>query len=142
MAGKSDKKTAAANSAVLTALYKYSMPVLALTAIRSLIISKDSVLWYLVLHLPAFLCIYVLEKTGRPKYDERGKVTKVGIELSQSGGLTGVMFDMIYTALFCDLMKLLFNTNGFWYVMFIWPFYWAYQLYFLKKSIGKTLGGK
>lgn len=142
MAGKSDKKQAATNLGVLKNLYTYGSPIVVLAAVRGLYYSQESVLKYIVLHVPLFLCMYILEKSGRPKYDKRGRITKVGIELNQSGSVTGAMMDIVYTSLFCDAIKAIFNTNALWWLLVVWPFYWLYKLYILKQSFNKSLSRK
>ncbi|AET37741.1 Snd2p Ecym_1519 [Eremothecium cymbalariae DBVPG len=141
MAGKSDKKQAAANLSNLKTLYTLSIPIIILSGIRSLVFSRDSLFYYALLHGPLFVCMYVVERSGRPQYDERGRVKKAGIDLNQSGGLTGAIFDVIYSSLFCDVVKLVFNSNWAWCVMVWLPFYWGYQLYLLRKSMFFGAGG-
>lgn len=139
MAGKASKKQAQGNLDVLNKLYKVTVPVILLALIRTLL-SKNNNTWFkfIVLHIPIIACIYVLDKSGRPSYEYDGKskkIVKEGLDLSQEGGLTSYMFDLIYLSLFGDIGRILFDTNKFWFVLVIVvPIYVVYKLYGLKQQ--------
>lgn len=133
MAGKSSKKQAQVNKDSLKNLYKFSVPIMALSLLRT-VYSRGSLFKYVLLHLPMLFCTYALEKSGRPQYDVKGKLVKEGIDLQQPGGLTEYMFDLIYLSLFGDLGRVLLNTNKFWYVLLLCPVYIGYKLYGLKQQ--------
>lgn len=147
MAGKAGKKQAQSNLAVLNNLYKLVAPIVALSLLR-LWLSNGLGFGHLfkfgALHAPLAGCCYVLDKSGRPQYDSKGKIVKEGMDLSQAGGLTEYMFDVIYLSLFGDVGQILFNTRRFWYVLAIVPIYAGYKLYNLKNQImgsNKAPGG-
>lgn len=136
MAGKASKKQVQANLAALSRLYKVSLPIVLLAALRQWFSGSSFSQWlkFAVLHLPIAGCIYVLEKSGRPTFDAKGKIVKEGIDLDQSGGLIEYMHDLIYLSLFADLGRIVFNTGKFWYVLFLIPIYAGYKIYGLKNQ--------
>ncbi|CAR28386.1 hypothetical protein ZYGR_0S00130 [Zygosaccharomyces rouxii] len=137
MAGKSSKKQAQSNLLVLRNLYVATIPVVLLASTRQWISKRDIVNYirFILLHLPLLGCIYVLDSSGRPKYDSKNKLIREGLDLSQSGGLTEYMFDVIYLSLFGDLGHILFNTKKFWYALILVPVYAIWKIYGLMPSL-------
>lgn len=147
MAGKATKKQVQSNLSVLNGLYKVTLPIVVLAFLRTIFLSSDkSWIKFIILHLPMIACIYVVDKSGRPHFDGNGKIVKEGIDLSQGGGLTEYLFDIIYLSLFGDIGRILLNTNKFWYVMLLCPVYIGYKLYGLKNQFmgnsGLSLSGR
>lgn len=136
MAGKATKKQAQSNLAVLSGLYKVSLPIVALAMVRQGLAGSTFSQWlrFAVLHVPLAGCMYVLEKSGRPVFDAKGKIVKEGTDLSQAGGLVEYMFDLIYLSLFADVGQALFNTAKLWYVLVLIPIYAGWKLYGLKNQ--------
>ncbi|EDO18851.1 hypothetical protein Kpol_1023p20 [Vanderwaltozyma polyspora DSM 70294] len=145
MAGKATKKQAQSNNDILNNLYKISIPIVFLAYLR-MFLSNYNNTWITLtlLHLPMFACIYILDKSGRPIYEieestngqkSKKKLIRQGMDLSQEGGLTEYMFDIIYLSLFSDFGKILFNTNKVWYIsLTVIPIYVGYKLYGLKNQ--------
>lgn len=85
--------------------------------------------------MPLAGCVYVLDTSGRPRFDSKGKIVKEGMDLSQPGGLTEYMFDLVYLSLFGDIGRIVFNTNKFWYVLTLIPIFAGWKLYNLKNQL-------
>ncbi|QLL31810.1 hypothetical protein HG536_0B06780 [Torulaspora globosa] len=136
MAGKATKKQAQANLAVLSRLYKVSVPIVVLAMMRQWLGGASLSQWlrFAFLHVPLAGCVYVLEKSGRPVFDAKGKIVKEGTDLAQTGGLVEYMFDLVYLSLFADVGRIVFNTGKFWYVLLLVPLYAGWKLYGLKKQ--------
>lgn len=136
MAGKATKKQAQANLAVLARLYKVSVPIVVLAMVRQWFGGASLAQWlrFALLHVPLAGCVYVLEKSGRPVFDAKGKIVKEGTDLAQAGGLVEYMFDLIYLSLFADVGRIVFNTGKFWYVLLLIPLYAGWKLYGLKNQ--------
>lgn len=147
MGGKSSKKQAQSNLLALRNLYLTTVPVVLLACARQCISRKDLVSWirFILLHVPLLGCIYVLDSSGRPKYDVKRQLVREGLDLSQSGGLTEYMFDIIYLSLFGDLGQVVLNTKKFWYSLILVPTYVIWKVYGLMPSLpvsGKTRSAK
>ncbi|SCV02236.1 LAMI_0G17128g1_1 [Lachancea mirantina] len=125
MAGKSSKKQAQRNAAILRQTYLLVLPVLGLSFLRR-VLQKGSWLSYVPLHFPAAACLYMLEKSGRPQYDEKGQLVREGFDLKQPG-LTEYMFDVIYLSIFADVGHIALGTLKLWYVLLLVPVYLAYR---------------
>ncbi|CCE90937.1 Snd2p TDEL_0C00480 [Torulaspora delbrueckii] len=136
MAGKAGKKQAQTNLAVLSRLYQVSLPIVALAILKQFYLGEGfgALLRFALLHVPMIGCIYVLDKSGRPHFDSKGKLLREGSDLSQTGGLTEYLFDLVYLSLFGDFGKILFSTNKLWYVLLLVPVYAGWKLYGLKNQ--------
>lgn len=137
MAGKSSKKQAQSNLTVLRNLYIATVPIVVLAALRQWVSNRGFASWlkFGLLHVPLVGCTYILEKSGRPRYDASHKLLREGMDLSQSGGLTEYMFDVIYLSLFGDVGKTLFNTNKLWYTLLLVPLYAGWKIYGMVPSM-------
>lgn len=140
MAGKASKKQVQTNLTVLSNLYRVTIPVVTLSLLRMLFLSSNKKpIKFILLHLPMFAGLYVIEKSGRPKYkvDAMGKKTiaSEGLDLnSNDGNLVEYLFDLIYLSLFGDFGRILFDTYKFWYVLWVCPVYVGFKLYGLKQQ--------
>lgn len=136
MAGKAGKKQAQTNLAVLSRLYRVSVPVVALALLKQMYLRAGFGAWlqFALLHAPMMGCIYVLDKSGRPKFDPKGQLLREGSDLAQAGGLTEYLFDLVYLSLFGDVGKILFSTNRLWWVLLLVPVYAGWKLYGLKNQ--------
>lgn len=134
MAGKATKKQAASNSNTLNTLHKVVGPVLVLAFLRTVLGSNNTYIKFVMFNLPMCACLYILEKTGRPQYDSKGKVVREGMDLSQAGGMTEYMFDLIYLSIIANVGRIIFNTNKWWYLLLLCPIYVGYKLYSLKQQ--------
>lgn len=142
MAGNASKKQAQSNKAALLNLYKISVPVVLLALLRTWYSpSNNSIIKFIFLHIPCLTCLYVLETTGRPQFGAAdGKLNKVGVDLTQTGGLVSYMFDVIYLSLFADLGRIIFNTNKFWWLIIVLVLgYGGYKLWGLKQLVMPSL---
>ncbi|SCV99719.1 LAFE_0B01002g1_1 [Lachancea fermentati] len=139
MAGKSSKKQAQNNLGVLRRLYVAVVPLVALSLLR-LVLRRGSWLAFAVLHGPLAACVYTLEKSGRPRFDARGRVEREGMDLRQSG-LTEWLFDVVYLSLFADAGHVVFGTLKFYYVLGAVPVYVAYKARALAQPVLARLGG-
>lgn len=140
MAGKASKKQAQSNLAVLKRLYTVAVPIITLAFLRLLFFNTNSgkiSTWFrfVLSHVPLGGCVYVLDTSGRPRFDSKGKILKEGMDLLQPGGLTEYMFDLVYLSLFGDIGRIVFNTNKFWYVLIFIPIYAGWKLYNLKNQL-------
>lgn len=140
MAGKSSKKIAAKNAAILKQLDVLVITVLSLTILRKLFTNGlSSCIKPLIFNVPMLVCFYILEKSGRPKYEVsdathgKYKLVSEGLDL-ESGGLTEYMFDFVYVSLFCNLGTVIFNTMKWWFLVLICPTFILYKLYGLKQQ--------
>ncbi|CDO92919.1 unnamed protein product [Kluyveromyces dobzhanskii CBS 2104] len=140
MAGKSSKKIAAKNAAILKQLHVLVITVLSSTVLRRWFSSGLlSTTKPVIFNVPMLLCVYVLERTGRPKYEVSNaahgkyKLVNEGFDL-ESGGLTEYMMDFVYVSLFCNLGTVFFNTMKWWFLLLVCPGFVFYKLYYLKQQ--------
>ncbi|KAG0653915.1 hypothetical protein C6P45_003592 [Maudiozyma exigua] len=145
MAGKASKKQVQTNIKILNDLYTLSLPIVVLSLLRAFYSKSNdstyvgtSIKW-LLLNAPLLISIYVIELSGRPKVQRdpqtgSKKIIKEGLDLSQSDGLLQYLFDLIYLSLFGNIGRILFNTNKFYYALFLCPVYLCFKLYGLKQQ--------
>ncbi|CAH00394.1 Snd2p [Kluyveromyces lactis] len=140
MAGKSSKKIAAKNAAILKQLHVLVVAILSLTLLRKWFSNGlISTLKPILFNVPMLLCLYILERTGRPKYEVSNaahgkyKLVNEGFDL-ESGGLTEYMKDIVYVSLFCNLGTVFFNTMKWWFLVLVCPAFIFYKLYYLKQQ--------
>ncbi|CCF57742.1 hypothetical protein KAFR_0D00950 [Kazachstania africana CBS 2517] len=135
MAGKSGKKQVQSNLQILSNLYKLTVPTIVLTFLR-VWFSSGSLLKCTLSQIPILLCIYTIDKSGRPKFDvnDPRKVVKYGIDLSDTGTLIEYLFDIIYLSLLGNVGVILFDTFKFYWVWILCPVYLAYKGYSLKQQ--------
>lgn len=132
MAQKAKKDRAKANTAALNNLHMGS-------AIVNLVFLASHFLWrphslvlYGVLSAPALACEYVLERSGRPRYDAASKTLKSSGEDLAAAGLTEYMFDVIWVTWASALLAMLFGSWG-WALWAVVP---AYGLYMASGLLG------
>merc|ERR1712000_196688 len=96
MAQKAKKDRAKSNAAALNNLHISSLVVNVLFLLAHFLFRSRSLWLYGLLSAPALICEYVLEISGRPKYDSQTKaLIKSGEDLN-APGLTEYMFDVIW----------------------------------------------
>ncbi|KAI0390184.1 DUF788 domain-containing protein [Xylariaceae sp. FL0594] len=122
MAQKARKDRAKANAAALTNLHIGSIVVNVLFLLSNLLFKRKSFLLYVLLSLPSFVCEYVLETTGRPKYDPSNNALKTSGEDLSAPGLTEYMFDVIWVTWASVLLVILFGNWG-WLLWSVVPVY-------------------
>ncbi|GMG39777.1 unnamed protein product [Ambrosiozyma monospora] len=141
MAGASDKKQATSNLKILKEIHLASAIINGLTLLSLFLLHRPSTKkYYFIFSIPAFICQYVIETTGRPTYTTTlqgyQQLVKSGQDLKQSG-LTEYMFDLIYITLIIDLLLILFGSNKVWLLFLVVPGFAAFKL---KGILGTLLG--
>lgn len=92
---------------------------------------------FIIIQLPLLVCIFILNKTGRPIWVD-GDLKNFGsmIDLTNPQGLVEYMLDLIYLSWGGNISIIIFNS--FKLVWFIWglliPTYVIYKLYGLKRQ--------
>jgi hypothetical protein len=142
MAGQSAKKQVASNNKILKEIHLVSGISFVVFAVCNFLLHRPSN-WkpFVIFSIPAALCLYTLEKTGRPLVDSTGKIIRTGQDLAQEG-LTEYLFDIIYLTVLFNLLSLLFNTTKIWWLYLVIPGFAAYKLYGLVNAGRQMFGGK
>ncbi|KAI0481224.1 hypothetical protein GGR56DRAFT_310727 [Xylariaceae sp. FL0804] len=130
MAQKARKDRARANAAALTNLHLGTIIVNALFFLLNLIFRRRSMLLYILLSIPSFVCEYVLEVSGRPKYEQSTNALKTAGEDLSAPGLTEYMFDVIWVTWASVLLVTFFGNWG-WLLWTVVPAYGAVKGYSL-----------
>ncbi|KAI2612093.1 uncharacterized protein GGS25DRAFT_517790 [Hypoxylon fragiforme] len=130
MAQKARKDRAKANAAALTNLHIGTLVINLLFVLFHFLLRKRSLLLYFVLSIPSFVCEYVLESSGRPKYDPSTKALQNAGEDLSAPGLTDYMFDVIWVTWASVIFTMLFGNWG-WLLWSVVPAYGAFKGYSL-----------
>lgn len=133
MAQKAKKDRAKANTTALTNLHIGSLTVHTIFLLSHFLLGRHRSLptWGL-LSTPSLICEYVLETSGRPKYDAAtGTLKNAGEDLAAQG-LTEYMFDVIWVTWGVVVLASLFG-NWAW---FLWAVVPAYGLYMASGLLG------
>lgn len=118
MAGASQKKLAVSNTSTLKEIHTLSLAVNSVAIFVLFLFHRPaSKLPYLLFSTPLYLCQYIIEKTGRPQY-QNGTLVNSGLDLKQAG-LTEYFFDIIYFTLLCDVLMIIFGSNKVWYLYLV-----------------------
>lgn len=125
MAQKAKKDRAKSNAAALNNLHIGSATVHILFIAFHFLLRSRSLLTYALLSVPSFACEYVLESTGRPRYDPATGALKASGEDLNAQGLTEYMFDVIWVTWGSILCAMVFGNWG-W---LLWAAVPAYGLY-------------
>ena len=125
MAQKAKKDLAKANTTALNNLHIASLAINLLFLLSHFFFRPRSLFTYSLLSAPAFICEYVLERSGRPKYDAASKTLKNPGEDMAAQGLTEYMFDVIWVTWGSVILVVLFGSWGWW----LWAAVPAYGLY-------------
>ncbi|KAF4974917.1 hypothetical protein FZEAL_8247 [Fusarium zealandicum] len=125
MAQKAKKDRAKSNAAALNNLHIGSLIVNALFLLTHFLFRSRSLWVYGLLSVPALICEYVLEVSGRPKYDPSTHALRSSGEDLSSQGLTEYMFDVIWVTWASVVFAILFGNKG-W---LLWVTVPAYGLY-------------
>ncbi|KAI0840561.1 DUF788-domain-containing protein [Hypoxylon sp. FL0890] len=128
MAQKARKDRAKANAAALTNLHTGTLIVNILFVLSNFIFRKRSILIYVILSIPSFICEYILESSGRPKYDPSTKALQNAGEDLSAPGLTEYMFDVIWVTWASVVLVILFGNWG-WLLWSVVPAYGAFKGY-------------
>ncbi|KAI1213046.1 DUF788-domain-containing protein [Annulohypoxylon truncatum] len=130
MAQKARKDRAKANATALTNLHTGTLIVNTLFFLFNFLIKKRSMLLYVILSIPSFICEYVLESSGRPKYDSSTKAMQNAGEDLSAPGLTEYMFDVIWMTWASVVLVILLGNWG-WLLWSVVPAYGAFKGYSL-----------
>ncbi|PFH61027.1 hypothetical protein XA68_18392 [Ophiocordyceps unilateralis] len=125
MAQKAKKDLARNNAAALNRLHLISLLANGFFLLSHLFLRRRSLLAYGLLSLPALVCQYVLEISGRPKYDAvSGALKSSGQDLA-ARGLTEYMFDVVWVTWVCCAAVVLAG-NWAWLLWAVIPAYGIY----------------
>lgn len=125
MAQKAKKDRAKSNAAALNNLHIGSLIVNAAFLLLGYWLKSRSLFWYLLLSIPAFLCQFTLERTGRPSYDASGALRSSGEDLG-AAGLTDYMFDVVWVTWATVCLVILFG-NKLWFLWLVIPAFGTYK---------------
>ncbi|KAI1144033.1 DUF788-domain-containing protein [Hypoxylon sp. FL0543] len=128
MAQKARKDRAKANAAALANLHTGTLIINTLFVLFNFIFKKRSMLLYVILSIPSFICEYVLESSGRPRYDPSTKALQNAGEDLSAPGLTEYMFDVIWVTWASVILVILFGNWG-WLLWSVVPAYGAFKGY-------------
>ena len=128
MAQKARKDRAKSNTTALNNLHLGSLIVNGLFLLLHFVFRSRSLLLWLVLSLPSFVCQFTLERTGRPSYDPETKSLKSSGEDLAAPGLTEYMWDVIWVTWAAAVLVALFG-NWAWFLWGVVPAYGAYKAF-------------
>ncbi|KAL6794682.1 hypothetical protein GGI42DRAFT_133202 [Trichoderma sp. SZMC 28013] len=128
MAQKAKKDRAKSNAASLNNLHIGSLVVHVLFLLFHFLLRSRSLLVYGLLSVPSFICEFILESSGRPKYDAATGALKTSGEDLAAAGLTEYMFDVIWVTWASIVSVILFGNWG-WLLFAVVPAYGAYLGY-------------
>lgn len=128
MAQKAKKDRAKANISTLNTLHIGTLTINLLFLLFTLLFRHRSYLLYALLSLPSFIVQYILESSGRPKFDPSTKALKSAGEDLAAPGLTEYMFDVIWVTWLCLVLVMLVGNWG-WLVWGAIPVYGAWKGY-------------
>ncbi|EHK17035.1 uncharacterized protein TRIVIDRAFT_216889 [Trichoderma virens Gv29-8] len=128
MAQKAKKDRAKSNAASLNNLHIGSLVVHVLFLLSHFLLRSRSLLVYGLLSVPSFVCEYILETSGRPKYDAATGALKTSGEDLAAAGLTEYMFDVIWVT-WASLVSVILFGNWGWLLFAVVPAYGAYLGY-------------
>ncbi|KAI9167423.1 SRP-independent targeting protein 2 [Paramyrothecium foliicola] len=125
MAQKAKKDRAKSNAAALNNLHIGTAVVHLFFLLFRFLFRSRSLLAYGLLSAPSFICEYILETSGRPKYDATTKALRSSGEDLAAQGLTEYMFDVIWVTWASIFAVILFGNWG-WLLWAIVPGYGLY----------------
>jgi hypothetical protein len=125
MAQKAKKDRAKSNASALNNLHIGTAIVHAIFLVAHFLFRPRYLVTYGILSAPSLICEYILESSGRPKYDPATKALKSSGEDLAAQGLTEYMFDVIWVTWASLISVTIFGKWG-WLLMTVVP---AYGLY-------------
>ncbi|CAM1502917.1 Fc.00g076930.m01.CDS01 [Cosmosporella sp. VM-42] len=125
MAQKAKKDRAKSNAATLTNLHLGSLIVNALFLLSHFLLSSRSLWLFGLLSAPSLICEYILEISGRPKYDPATKALRSSGEDLSAQGLTEYMFDVIWVTWASTIFVILLGNKA-WFLWLVVPAYGFY----------------
>jgi len=140
MAQKAKKDRAKANISTLNNLHIGTLIVNLLFLLFNLLIKRRSLLAYTLFSIPCIIVEYMLETTGRPKFDANTKALKSSGEDLAAPGLTEYMFDIVWVTWASLVVVMLFGNWG-WLFYSVVPIYGTYKGYGLLGMARGMMGG-
>ena len=140
MAQKAKKDRAKANISTLNTLHIGTLSLNVLFILFNLLFRRRSLLVYTILSLPSFVAQYILETSGRPKFDPTTKALKSAGEDLAAPGLTEYMFDIIWVTWLCLVMVMVVG-NWAWLIWAAIPVYGLWKGYGLLGMARGMMGG-
>ncbi len=140
MAQKAKKGVAKANITTLNNLHSGTAILNGIFILFNLVIKRRSILAYTILSIPCLVAEYILETTGRPKFDPTTKALRSSGEDLAAPGLTEYMFDIIWVTWLSLVAVITFGNWG-WLVWSVVPVYGAYKGYGLLGMARGMMGG-
>ncbi|KAG6296948.1 hypothetical protein E4U09_001533 [Claviceps aff. purpurea] len=125
MAQKAKKDRAKSNTAALNSLHTGSLLFNILFLLSHLLWRPRSLVAYGLFVTPSLICEYVLETSGRPKYDPATGALRTAGEDLAAAGLTEYMFDVVWVTWAADVLVVLVGNWG-WLLWALVPAYGAY----------------
>ncbi|RFU28091.1 hypothetical protein B7463_g8253, partial [Scytalidium lignicola] len=141
MAQKAKKDRAKSNISALNNLHIGTLSLNAIFLLFNFLIRSRSLLLYTILSIPCFICEYMLETTGRPKFDPQTKALRSSGEDLSAQGLTEYMFDVVWVTWLSLVMVIIFGNWG-WIIWAVVPIYAAYKGYGLFGMARGMMGGQ
>ncbi|KAK2593773.1 hypothetical protein QQS21_008534 [Conoideocrella luteorostrata] len=126
MAQKAKKDRAKSNSAALNNLHIGSLIINILFLLSHFLFRSRSLVVYGLFATPSLICEYVLEISGRPKYDAATGTLKTSGEDLAAAGLTEYMFDVVWVTWASAIAVILFGNWG-WLLWAVLPAYGLYM---------------
>ncbi len=127
MAKKATKDLAKANTAALKNLHIISLSINVVFLLFRFLFRSRSLILYILFSIPAVLCEYILETTGRPKYTATSSSSSTlkspGEDLA-APVLTEYMFDVVWVTWAALGVVMLFGNWG-WLLWAVVPIYGA-----------------
>ncbi|KAH8805719.1 hypothetical protein F5884DRAFT_800317 [Xylogone sp. PMI_703] len=141
MAQKAKKDRAKSNTSALNNLHIGTLSLNVIFLLFNFLIRSRSLLLYAILSIPCFICEFMLETTGRPRYDPQTKALKSSGEDLSAPGLTEYMFDIVWVTWFSLVVVMIFGNWG-WILWSAIPIYGAYKGYGLLGMARGMMGGQ
>jgi len=140
MAQKAKKDRAKANISTLNTLHITALVLNVAFILFSILIRRRSFLTYTTLSLPSLVAEFILETTGRPKYDATTKGLKSAGEDLAAEGLTEYMFDVIWVT-WASLVAVVVFGNWGWLVWGVVPVFGVWKGWGLLGMARGMMGG-
>ncbi|KAH8673944.1 hypothetical protein BX600DRAFT_220830 [Xylariales sp. PMI_506] len=140
MAQKARKDRAKSNAEALKNLHLGTLVINGVFVLFNLLFKRRSLLLYVLLSIPSFICEYVLESSGRPKYDPSTNALKTAGEDLNASGLTEYMFDVIWVTWASVVLVILFGNWG-WLLWAVVPAFAVFKGYGLLGAARGMAGG-
>ncbi|KAG5950240.1 hypothetical protein E4U53_005339 [Claviceps sorghi] len=125
MAQKAKKDRAKSNAAALNSLHMGSLIFNALFLLCHFLWRPRSLVAYGLFATPSLICEYVLEISGRPKFDPVSGALRTAGEDLAAPGLTEYMFDVVWVTWAAGVLVVLLGNWG-WLLWAVVPAYGAY----------------